>query len=175
MTMIDSILCCCTVSRRSPTPAFLSGGLLAVGLALWAASPRTGWGVLLQLTGAFAVTAGLYVAIRWLARGYTYTLEQHDSGRIDFVVTEKNGRRQTTVCCISTEDIWDLHTPAPKERPPKGCRIYHYCADLRPRNACLLTVCEGEETVILRFTPDAAFHAALALLVPSKKDADLRD
>ncbi len=174
--MIDHLICRCTVRRKSPLPVLLSALLLVIGFSVRIAFPRTGWWALLAFGGGAAITAGLYLAVRYLAKRYTYTLEQRTDGRIDFTVTEQNFLRQTTVCRISTEQIVSLSASRRCKRPPSGCRLYHYCADIRPKDACLLTVNETDgSAAVIRFTPDENFKKVLVLLVPSKKDGEISD
>ena len=90
--------------RRLPT-VLLSAGLIAAGLGLWMGLPTTGLWSLLRAISLAAVTAGLYVALRWCLRSYIYTLEQHEDGHIDLAITEQNGRRQITVCRVSTAEM----------------------------------------------------------------------
>ena len=173
--MIDHLICRSVAERKSRLPVLLSAVLLVLGFAVRIAFPRTGWGALLAFCGGAAVTAGLYLAVRYLARRYIYTLEQMTDGRIDLAVQEQNFLRQTTVCRISIDQICSL-SEAKKTKRPRGSRIYHYCADIRPKNAILLTVIESNgETAHIRFTPDEAFRNTLSLFIPSKKDGEIFD
>ncbi len=173
--MTDQLICRSTAVRKSPVPVLLSALLLTLGFAARIAFPRNGWWALLSFGGGLALTAGLYLAARYLVRRYVYTLAQKDDGQIDFTVTEQNYLRRTTVCRISAAHMLSLQFPTPKKRL-RGCRVYHYCADIRPRNACLLTVWDGEgKTAVIRFTPDENFRRTLAMLVPSKKDEEISD
>ena len=162
--MIERTLCRCTppLPRRLPT-LLLSAGLIALGLGLWIGLPATGLWSLLRAISLAAVTAGLYVALRWCFRSYVYTLEQHEDGHIDLAVTEQNGRRQVTVCRVSTAEMVSL-VPAPGKLPA-GPR-YHYCNSPRPRNAFLLTLDESHDSARILFTPDAAMQKLLLSLLP---------
>lgn len=169
--MIERILCRCIPKTNLRPPAIISGSLLAAGLLLWLASPHTGWGALARFGGLLLLTAGLYVALRFLLRSYSYTLEQHDSGCIDFVVTELTGRRQITVCRVSLDEISGFRPLARGEKPPRGgaeLRVYHYCIPLRPRNLYLLTLDTSCGRALIRFTPDEAMCAWLFRLLPEE-------
>lgn len=168
--MIDRVLYRCIAPRAPRTPAILAGVLLTVGLTLWVGAPRTGWWAMIRFAAIAAITGGLYVAVRWLARGYIYTLEQHDDGHVDFVVTEQNGRRQVTVCRVSTGELTGLRLLAKGERPPRpapGRRVYHYCAAMRPDHAALLILHDGEGESILHFTPDDGLSSLLRTMIPA--------
>lgn len=148
--------------RRLPT-VLLSAGLIAAGLGLWMGLPTTGLWSLLRAISLAAVTAGLYVALRWCFRSYIYTLEQHEDGHIDLAITEQNGRRQVTVCRVSTAEMVSL-VPAPRKLP--AVPRYHYCNSPRPRDAFLLTLGESQGSARILFTPDVAMQKLLLSLLP---------
>ena len=173
--MTDRILYRCVARHSTRTPAAAAGLLLAAGLTLWIAAPRTGLWALVRLAAVGAITGGLYITVRWLAREYIYTLEQQDNGQIDFVVTEQNGRRQITVCRVSADTLTELRPLAKGERipkPTKNRRVYHYCADLRPANAALLTLRDGDGEAILHFAPDDGLFRLLAERIPTADSGD---
>jgi len=141
----------------------LSAALIAAGLGLWLGLPTTGPWAILRVLSLAVVTAGLYIALRWCFRSYVYTLEQHEDGHIDFAVTEQNGRRQVTVCRVSTAEMVSL-VPAPRKLPP-GPR-YHYCNAPHPRDAFLLTLGEDHGGARILFTPDETMRKLLLSLLP---------
>lgn len=162
--MIERTLCRCTppAPRRLPT-VLLSAALIALGLGLWMGLPTAGPWAILRVLSLAVVTAGLYVALRWCFRSYVYTLEQHEDGHIDLAVTEQNGRRQVTVCRVSTAEMVSL-VPAPRKLPA-GPR-YHYCNSPRPRDAFLLTLGENHGSARILFTPDETMRKLLLSLLP---------
>jgi hypothetical protein len=141
----------------------LSAALIALGLGLWIGLPTTGPWAILRVLALAVVTAGLYIALRWCFRRYVYTLEQHEDGHIDLAVTEQNGRRQITVCRVSTAEMESL-VPAP-QKLPAGPR-YHYYNSPRPRDAFLLTLCEAHGGARILFTPDGTMQKLLFSLLP---------
>ena len=169
--MIERILCRFTPPTKRRMPILLSALLLTLGFAVWIAAPQTGLWTLLRLAAIAALTAGLYIAVRWCFRSYTYTLEQHESGQFDFVVTEQNGRRQITVCRIAADDLLSLRKIDRKEkRTAIPARRYGYCNTPRPKAACLLTLRDANGEAAILFTPDEAMFGLLNALLPKRDE-----
>ena len=147
----------------------MSAVLLTLGLALWTALPAAGPGALARIGGLIPFAAGLLLAMRWLARTYTYTLEMHEDGSIDFVITERLGRRVHVVCRVDSAQLLSA-VPLPHGREGRAAArgAYRYVNAPRPSAAWVLTVRapDGGEGERILFTPDARFCTALTALLP---------
>lgn len=61
-----------------------------------------------QLVGLIFITVSIYTASAFLLRQYTFSLDLNTSGErdgIDFIVTERKGKRDVTVCRFGIDDI----------------------------------------------------------------------
>ena len=161
--MIDRTLCRCTPPRDGRLPTVAAAVLLTVGLALWLFLPATGLWVLGRLAAIGCITAGLYLALRWLARVYTYSLEQHESGQVDFVVTEQNGRRCATVCRVALDTVTAVTPQPPGAAKPHGRRYVYYNSP-RPCGVVVLTCTDGEDEQQLCITPTDELLRLLTML-----------
>lgn len=166
--MIDRTLCRCTPSRDGRLPTAAAALLLTAGFALWIALPATGLWVLGRIGAIGLITAGLYLALRWLARVYTYSLEQYENGQIDFVVIEQNGCRCTTVCRVALDTVTAITEQNGRRPRPRGV-IYHYLNAPRPKSACILTCADPNGDRLIRITPDADFLRLLVMLSSVEK------
>lgn len=164
--MIDRTLCRCTPPRDGRLPTAAAALLLVVGFALWLALPGNGLWMIGRIGAVGLIAVGLCLAMRWLARVYTYSLEQQDSGQIDFVVAEQNGRRCTIVCRVALETITAIAQPAP--RRVRGT-VYAYLNAPFPPSTCLLTCSDPDGERFLRITPDAELLRLLMMLSAAKK------
>ena len=172
--MIDRTLCRCTPPHDGRLPTAAAALLLTAGFALWLALPATGLWVLGRIGAIGLITAGLYLALRWLARVYTYSLEQHENGQIDFVVTEQNGRRCTTVCRVALDTVTAITEQIGGHPRPRGI-TYHYLNAPRPSSACILTCADPNGDRHIRITPDTDLLRLLTMLGPAKKSEDFYD
>lgn len=118
--------------------------------------PAYRWTV--QLLAIAAAALAVLLCGRYLLKEYTYRIEEQ-SGGIDFVVIERQGKRGLTVCKIGTNDILEAYFETPENKnmiAKKGrqLRRYDYCVDLGADGTLCLFVREGDETVAVRISPD---------------------
>lgn len=170
--MIDRTLCRYTPPRGGRLCVAAAAVLLAVGLALWAGLPGTGLWLLARVGALLPVAAGLWLAVRWLARRYTYSLEQQESGQIDFVVTEQNGYRCTVVCRVALETVTAIRQQT-KGKPRTPRRSFQYLNAPRPKSALLLTCTDPGGEYSLRITPNPELHRLLTLLTRAENDQNI--
>ena len=168
--MIERVLCRCTPRRKNRAPVLLAGLLLTAGFAVWLCTPQTGWWALARFGALLPIGGGLYLAMRWLARRYSYSIEQHECGQVDFVVTEQNGYRQSTVCRVSLDAVTALRPTRKGEKLPRP--VYRYVNEPRPKQTYLLIFADAADAVTLCFTPDEPMQRLLALLCPAKNAQD---
>lgn len=162
--MVERTLCRYTPPCEGRLPTALAALCLASGLALWVALPEGGWWVLARIGASLLIATGLGLAMRWLARCYTYTLEQHETGAIDLVVTTQQGRRRATACRISTEQITAVAETKKRARKSPRPRTYTYANRPFPRKSVTLTLRDGDATVCLRLTPSEEMTHLLRML-----------
>lgn len=173
--MIERVLFRCTPARRTRGASVNAALLMGGGLVLWLAAPRLSWSALLRAAAAVLICTGLYIAVRFVFHGYTYTLEQHGDGRVDFTVVEQSGRRQVTVCRIDCAEIVQMQTLGRGQKPPKpgpGRQVYHYCAEFRPSALTVLTVRNADGESSIRISADPALNAAIAARLAEKEILD---
>lgn len=172
--MIERTLCRCTPPRDGRLPTAAAALLLAVGFALWIGLPETGLWALARAGAILPIASGLYLAMRWLARVYTYSLEQHENGQIDFVVTEQNGRRRTAVCRIALDAVTAITAQKGNRPRPRGI-TYHYLNAPRPKSACILTCADPDGDRHIRITPSRELLRLLTMLSRAEKSKDFLD
>ncbi len=130
--------------------------------------PQTPYRVLFHMGALAALTAALLVAIRYLARDYTYSVEAADNGSEipDLVITERYARRISVVCRISVSEI-EAITPLTKQsreqlRETVGTLpTYTYTAQMGMDHQYLLTVQTGESHFFLRILADEGLKNAM--------------
>ena len=88
----------------------LTFGLLAVGLLVCASSYVLGafdvaYYAIPQLLGIGCIVAMILLFSLVLSRRYVYSVEESESGGMDFVITEYYGRRRTVVCRVSVTSV----------------------------------------------------------------------
>ncbi len=169
--MIERTLCRYTPPTKGRLPTALAAFCLAVGFAAWVALPAVGWWTLGRIGAALLIAAGCGLAMRWLARCYTYTLEQHENGAVDFVVTVEQGRRRATACRISCEQITAVAPTPEKRRQRLRARTYVYCNAPFPRQSVTLVVRDGDGVQAVRITPSEEMARLLRLLCGGAGDA----
>ena len=91
----------------------LSGALFALGIAVFLPTlhPKTPLPALFQLVSLLLLTAALSVFIRYLMRDYTYSVEasEKEDGILDFVITERYGKRLSVVCRVAVNEVEASH------------------------------------------------------------------
>ena len=103
------------------------------------------------------LTFAMMLVSRCVLCRYVYRLEATESGDFDFVVDEVRRLRSFCVCRVGVGDICavELQDKARRPRPDFDWRVYGNAPVYR------LTLIDGEETVVVRITPDATLVAIL--------------
>ena len=143
-------------------------GIIAIALYMVSVLPGTMYAWAFQLGAVLCLTLAVLVTVRFLLRQFVYRIEPSDHGNgTDFVILEIYGKRVTTVCRISPEDIrrvepWTKESKSRLASEKNGKRFYRYVAELSPRDATLLETEESGETCFLLISADAQLSAILS-------------
>jgi len=111
-----------------------------------------------QLFGILLMTAAIYIASVFLLHQYTFAIEQNpsgDDGELDFIITERKGNRDITVCRIGLDEITSVREvntqnkkAVAKER--KNMKRYLYDTTFIPvRRIEIVCSFDGEDISIL--------------------------
>ena len=170
--MIDRVLCVDTPRRGGRLLTVAAALLLTAGLTLWVRLPAAGLWMLGRIGALGLIAIGVYLAMRWLARVYTYRLEQNEGGQIDFVVIEQNGCRCTTVCRIGLDTV--TVTPTSRRPRPQG-KVHRYINAPRPASNCMLCCADPMGEYYLHITPCAEMLRLLTMLCPVEGREDFSE
>ena len=109
---------------------------------------------LFQFVSVCMLTVSILLMGRYLLRYYLYRIESVNGG-VDFTVTEITRRGGTTVCRLGLHQLRAVKVWNAENKPPRGKKIYNYCVDARPADSRLLEFADGDDTIYIRFSPDA--------------------
>lgn len=131
--------------------------VLGAALLLISSGGNVAYPVLAQVMGILLLTFSVYVAIAYLLREYTYSVEPNKhiaddsiSEQYDFIITEAKGNRNVKVCHIEISDIRLVRVVDPTNR--KQVR--------------------GERKNMKRFTYDTNFTASSQIEVVASIDSE---
>ena len=113
--------------------------------------------VLLQCLGLCALFPCVQITARYLVQQYLYRLRPYEDGNVDFeIYTYRGGARMQLVCRVGLEEI-TAAVPLGElnKKPPHGMRRYAYNPDMRPKNALVLSITNGDEDCEVLICPDA--------------------
>ena len=82
--------------------------LLGAGLFIFANLDAVDYPAVPQLLGIIFLTSAIYVASLFLLRRYTYSIDINtasENDELDFIISERKGNRDITVCRIGLKDI----------------------------------------------------------------------
>ena len=108
---------------------------------------------LFQFAAVAMMTASIMLMGRYLLRYYMYRIEEV-SGGVDFTVTEITRRGGTTVCRLGLSQLRAVKEWNDQNKPPRGKKLYNYCADARPEASLVLEFSDGGEIIYIRCSPD---------------------
>ena len=118
---------------------------------------------LFEALGLLLLLPTIQIVTRYLIVRHLYRIVPFEDGNADFeVYTYIGGDRMQLVCRVGLEEITAAR-PLTEEnrRPPAGMHRYNYCPDIRPREATVLSVTNGDGDCEVLITPDARLLAAL--------------
>ena len=127
-------------------------GCVLAAVAVWIATAM--WSLPYPLVwhsaALFLLTGALLLTVRYLVRRYVYRLTETEDGDFDFVVLEISGKRTVCVCRVSVDSFRAF---ARAEKIHRVKTTYNWCIEPHA-TAYLLTLVDGEEQVVVRFSPD---------------------
>lgn len=136
----------------------LTYGLMAAGLALYLAGafipslPSPG---LFQLLGIFCLVGMILLFSLCISKRYVYSIDETESGGVDFIITEYYGRRITVVCRVSVGSVMAA-IPVNEETRKNfashkaGNRVYNYTGVLFGEERWYLKIEENEERFLVQ-------------------------
>ena len=142
---------------------------LAAGLLLFTMLLNIPYAAILQIIAIFALTGGVFIATRYIAKSFVYSVNKNDNDSLDLDVIEvtNGGKKQITVCRISLSSIQELHvinktdtTLANKEQElikkakQERIRIFNYCPDINPVKYSIIIGEECEEKYLIKLAAD---------------------
>lgn len=143
---------------------FLAGGLFIFTLLIDIPLP---W--IIQLISIVAFTAGIFIATRFLAKSFLYSIVQTGDETLDFTVCEitNGGKSQITVCRVALKNIQEAYSVNRTEKESvsrekeiiraakrNGIKIFNYCPDINPTKYCIILGEECGEKFLVKITPD---------------------
>ncbi len=112
-----------------------------------------------QIVFLLSAVVEIFMFSRFLTASYTYTVSFDNDL---FVVTQKTGKRITTLCRLSLGTLSSVrpYTQEDDSTRNSGDR-YNYCVSFRPAVTYLAFFRDGERTVSIRMELDNAFYGML--------------
>ena len=126
--------------------------LLVLGLSLLAiiffviSAQLPALAVLFQTLALILLLPIIQLITRYIVLRHLYRLRSYESGEADLeIYTYRGGDRMQLVCRVGLEEITAV-TPLgnANRRPAKGMRRYNYSPDIRPAEATVLSVTNGD-------------------------------
>ena len=142
---------------------------LAAGLLLFTMLLNIPYEAILQLIAIFALTAAVFIATRYLAKSFVYSVNQNDNATLDLYVTEitNGGKKQITVCrigIIGIEESYvinktekssiDTEKALIKNAKQDGVKIFNYCPDINPVKYSIIIGEECGEKYLIKLSFD---------------------
>ena len=142
---------------------------LAAGLLLFTMLLKIPYAAILQLIAIFALTGAVFVATRYLAKSFVYSVNQNSENSLDLDILEitNGGKKQITVCRIFINNITEYHQinktdkysvnteqTLIKKAKQDRVKIFNYCPDINPVNYSIIIGEECGEKFLIKLTPD---------------------
>ena len=132
--------------------------VLGAALLLISSGGSVAYPVLAQVMGILLLTFSVYVAIAFLLREYTYSVEPNKhiadddniSEQYDFIITEAKGNRNVKVCHIEISDIRLVRVVDPSNRKQvkserKNMKRFTYDTDFTANSQIEVVACIDSE------------------------------
>ena len=142
---------------------------LAAGLFLFTMLLNIPYEAILQLIAIFSLTGAVFVATRYLAKNFVYSVNQNDnpSPDLDIIEITNGGKKQITVCRISINNITEYYQinktdknstnteqALIKKAKQDRVKIFNYCPDINPLQYSIIIGEECGEKYLIKLTPD---------------------
>lgn len=109
--------------------------------------------VIPQSIGVAALIPAIQLVAKYLVVQYLYRVTIREDGGVDLeVFLYRGGAKMQLVCCVGLEEITAAVPLGPQNRKAaEGKKRYHYCMDLAPERALVLSITnyDGECEVLL--------------------------
>jgi len=124
-----------------------------------AALPTLPYRSLVQLLAMLLLAGAILLVNRYVARSYEYRITERENGSLDFEVTELRRKSRITVCRIGLGDVTESIAITKENRSALRIRCkrkkrYNYCVELCPARAVAWLVADGDEELVIVFSPD---------------------
>ena len=122
-----------------------------VGAALMPKHP-----VILQSAGLLLLVPLIQIVSRYLAVRHLYRISPYESGEVDLeIFLYRGGTKMQLVCRVGLEEITQIAPLSDSNRkPPHAMRRYNYAPDIRPAQATVLSITNGDGDCEILFCPD---------------------
>lgn len=137
---------------------FLIGGGLLLFLSTYLKGV-IGFIWVFQLIGIALCAASIFIFSRYVSKSYIYAVTNEG----DLTVTELQGKRKVTVCCLSISKASRIESfegsqtekinAVKKQIKTEKRKVYNYCIDLVPSTVCYVFSEEYDEVAVI-FQPD---------------------
>ena len=143
--------------RKNITARLLVLGLLLLAVAFFILSAQLPQLSLpFQALGILLLLPIIQLVTRYLVLRHLYRIVPYESGEVDLeVYTYRGGDRMQLVCRVGLEEITAIAPlSAANRRAPRGMRRYNYAPDLRPQEATVLSITNGDGDCEVLLCPD---------------------
>jgi len=119
--------------------------------------------VIPQAVGLILLVPAIQLVTRYVVTRYLYRICRYEDGNTDLdIYAYRGGARMQLVCRVGLEEITAAAPlSAQNAKPPHGLRRYNYCPDMRPQNALVLSITNGDGDCEIVFCPDEKMTALL--------------
>ena len=143
--------------RKNVIARLLALGLLLLSvLCFFLSAQLPPLATLFQSVGLLVLLPMVQIVARYLVLSHLYRLVPYESGEVDLeIYTYRGGDRMQLVARIGLEEITAV-TPlsAANARAPRDMRRYNYAPDIRPQNAAVLSITNGDGDCEILLCPD---------------------
>ena len=119
--------------------------------------------VIAQTVGLLVCVPAIQLLTRYVAIRYLYRLRPYEDGSTDIeVYSYRGGARMQLVCRVGLDEITATAPLTDANRkPPKGMHRYNYAPDIRPADALVLSITNGDGDCEVLLCPDEKLTAIL--------------
>ena len=143
--------------------------LLAIATFVTASFVQPPFVIICQSLGLVLMVPTIQILTRYVVNRYLYRLCTYEDGNTDIeVYSYRGGARMQLVCRVGLEEITATAPLTDANRkPPNGLRRYNYAPDIRPVDALVLSVSNGDGDCEVLLCPDEKLTAVLTAPRPT--------
>ena len=157
--------------RKNVIARLLALGLFLLSVAFFILSAQLSkLATLFQSLGLILLLPTVQILTRYLVLSHLYRLVPYESGEVDLeVYTYRGGDKMQLVARVGLEEITAV-TPltAANARAKRGMRRYNYAPDIRPQDAVVLSITNGDGDCEMLLCPDKRIRDILQSAVNKK-------